>query len=375
MSELFIPSLHIVNYRAFRDLHITHLGRVNLFVGRNNIGKTSLLEAIWLYSRRGASSVIREILAGRDESRLPLTTDLEEVPDSSISLRYLFFGRPLKVLPGTSLQVGPDNGSNLLSMTVQAYRFERDINESVHRRVIVTPEQYDLEEEVRLGLTVQFGDQTLPFRELGQIFGRRSPVSVTDSNENAAIMVPAGGPNRSQIAAWRDRSIIEGKKQYVLRALKLIAPEVEDVDLVSGTSLDLRTREPERIPVVKLRDIDEFIALRSLGDGMNRMFTLALALVNAQDGVLLIDEIENGLHYSVQSEMWRLVIRIATEINAQVFATTHSKDCVDAFSKTINTHPEEGVLIRLGYKNGDVIATIFDEEELEAVTDQDIEVR
>jgi len=259
---------------------------------------------------------------------------------------------------------------------IQAYRLERDVEQGATRRVIITPEEYELlEEEARLGLTVRFGEQLFSVRDLGMIFPRRGVSSTADSSENTVIMIPASGPTRTQIALWRDRSIIEGKKQYVLRALNLIAPNVEDIDLVSGTSVEPRTRDSERIPVVKLRGIEEFIALRSLGDGMIRMFTLALALVNARDGILLVDEIENGLHYSVQEKMWRLIMQIAREINAQVFATTHSKDCVDAFSTVTRSHPEEGVLIRLGQKNSEIVASIFDEEELEAVTDQDIEVR
>jgi len=72
MSNLKLTSLEIDKYRAFGHVQVAQLGRVNLFVGRNSIGKTSLLEAIWLYARRGASTVIRDILTARDESLLPL---------------------------------------------------------------------------------------------------------------------------------------------------------------------------------------------------------------------------------------------------------------------------------------------------------------
>lgn len=375
MSNLKLTSLEIDKYRAFGHLQVSQLGRVNLFVGRNSIGKTSLLEAIWLYARRGASTVIRDILTGRDESLLPLGAEAAEDAELGSSLRYLFYGRPQKITPGTSFSIRANNTGDMLSVMIQAYRLERDGEQGISRRVIITPEEYELEEQARLGLTVRFGEQLFSVRDLGLIFSRRGLSSAADSSENTVIMVPASGPTRAQIAVWRDRSIIEGKKHYVLRALNLIVPNVEDIDLVSGLSIDPQTRDTERIPVVKLHGIEEFIALRSLGDGMIRMFTLALALVNAQDGILLVDEIENGFHYSVQEKMWRLIMQIATEINAQVFAATHSKDCVDAFSAVTRTHPEEGVLIRLGQKKSKIIATIFDEEDLEAATDQNIEVR
>jgi AAA15 family ATPase/GTPase len=108
---------------------------------------------------------------------------------------------------------------------------------------------------------------------------------------------------------------------------------------------------------------------------VNRLLGIVLALVNATDGLLLIDEIESGLHYSIQPEMWQLVFRIASELNIQVFATTHSKDCIEAFQKVASKHPKEGVLIRLGRKNDDIVASVFEEEDLEIAIEQDVEVR
>ncbi len=58
---------------------------------------------------------------------------------------------------------------------------------------------------------------------------------------------------------------------------------------------------------------------------------MTLALVNSSNGFLLIDEFENGLHYSVLHKVWKLIFRLAKDLNVQVFATTHSHDCVTAF--------------------------------------------
>ncbi len=127
---------------------------------------------------------------------------------------------------------------------------------------------------------------------------------------------------------------------------------------------------------MKVAGIDEPIALRSLGDGMQRVFGLALTLVNAKDGILLIDEIENGLHYSVQPDIWHLVFQLAHRLNVQVFATTHSLDCIKAFQEAARENTqEEGLLIRLQGKKGEIGAVLYEEEELAIATHEQIEVR
>lgn len=375
MKELLLRSLHIVNFRAFRDLRINELGRVNLFVGRNNIGKTSLLEAIWLYARRGSVNVLRDLLDARDESRLPLNSD-EEVDGVNAPLRYLFYGRPQLNLPGVMFSVGPEHDYNrVLTLTLQGYRLEQSNDGIGQRRVNLSPEEFVSTDDGLLGVAVRLGNEPSVIRQLNNIFPRRINTFSSAPDEVDAIFIPSIGPSRSQIAAWRDRSVLEGKKQHLLRALTLIDPDVEDVDLVSSTYQDPRTRVADRIPVVKIKGVNEFVPLRSLGDGMTRLFALALGLVNAQNGVLLIDEIESGIHYAVQPDMWQLVINLAAELNVQVFATTHSKDCVEAFGAAASDHPEEGVLVRLGRKNNNIIATTFDEEELASFTAQEIEIR
>ena len=111
-------------------------------------------------------------------------------------------------------------------------------------------------------------------------------------------------------------------------------------------------------------------------DGMIRALGISLALVNAKDGILLIDEFENGLYYSVQPDLWRLIFQVARRLNVQVFATTHSWDCIKAFQQAAQENAqEEGIVIRLSLKKGAVNVTLFDEEELGIATREQIEVR
>ena len=66
-----------------------------------------------------------------------------------------------------------------------------------------------------------------------------------------------------------------------------------------------------------------------MGDGINRILTIILAMVNCENGYLLIDEFENGLHYSVQEKLWEIIFYLAKRLNIQVFATTHSNDTIE----------------------------------------------
>ena len=100
-----------------------------------------------------------------------------------------------------------------------------------------------------------------------------------------------------------------------------------------------------------------------------------LSLVNAQGGLLLIDEFENGLHHTVQSEVWNGIFRLANLMNVQVFATSHSWDAVQAFQKAAANNADQGVLIRLTSKESQIIPTYFREDELAVATRENIEVR
>jgi predicted ATPase len=113
-----------------------------------------------------------------------------------------------------------------------------------------------------------------------------------------------------------------------------------------------------------------------MGDGTYRVFGLALALVRASGGVLLIDEVENGLHHSVQEEVWRALFSLSVRLDVQVFATTHSWDAVVGFQAAANQSSTKGMLYRLEREpDGGIYAERYTEEEVAVAADHQIEVR
>lgn len=180
----------------------------------------------------------------------------------------------------------------------------------------------------------------------------------------------ANGLNPYQSEALWNRIIPTPLEDDVINAIGLIAPDVERLVVKP-----IEEKSLVRVPFVRLKGADHPVTLRSLGDGMNRIFGIALALVNAKEGMLLIDEVENGLHYSVQPDIWRLIFQTASRLNVQVFATTHSFDCIKAFEVAARESAEEGVLIRLAQKAGRIFVGEFDEHDLGVAVEGQIEVR
>ena len=132
-----------------------------------------------------------------------------------------------------------------------------------------------------------------------------------------------------------------------------------------------------RYSVVKTGRFPDPLPLANMGEGIQRIFALALAMSTASNGYLLIDEFETGLHHSVQADVWRAVFKLAHEWNVQVFATTHSWDCIEAFQETAAEYDEDARLIALQKtKDGTAIeAESYNKSLMKAVVEQGIEVR
>ncbi|WP_285546158.1 AAA family ATPase [Dyadobacter frigoris] len=119
-------------------------------------------------------------------------------------------------------------------------------------------------------------------------------------------------------------------------------------------------------------------ALLRMGNGVHRILTILLALTTCENGIVLFDEIENGLHYSVHETLWDTIFDISERLNVQVFATTQSMDTIRAFGEIVNQNEKRalnGVLVKLENTDSIIESLIFDAEELKVITEHSIEVR
>lgn len=376
ISPLLLDSLEIKNFRAFRHLRIKKLGRVNLIGGRNNVGKSCLLEALQLYATRANPSFIWQILEAHDEGvrerlRRPLserTRRSQNTEEMLSSLKYLFYGR--KEITGTfdSIEIGKlYSAEEKLFLSIVFFLVRADEEGTTTFQQASLFDEYTSVENLVPRFSLQIGKNRSFHFPLNPTVSPR----LLRLEEITSVFIETGGLGKRRIGDLWDKIALTDHEKDVLSALRLITPGIEGINIVGDTQ-SIR----ERFTIIKVAGMSEPLPIRSLGDGMQRVLGIALALVNARDGFLLIDEIENGLHYSTHVDLWRLIFQLALRLNVQVFATSHSWDCIKAFSKVAQEDKEsEGVYIRLDYKKENVTAAIYDEETLSVATQQDIEVR
>lgn len=359
-GSLWLDSLEISRYRGLRELKIEKLGRVNLIVGKNNVGKTSVLEALWLYANPASPNHLIRLAESRHELAPDTHLRLDERDLRPFPFECFFYGR--EVTPEESrIQIGPIGP------------------EEKKLRIQLTQWRADTPNGPRGGFALAFrlggAGSSIPvdtiwglLTQTSQLQRRLPPWAEYDLQ---MVYVSSDGLDLPSACALWDQIALTSEEGEVISALRLISPEVERLSLKAVDRL-----AQLRVPFVKIESSDVPIPLRSLGDGLNRLFGIASALVNAKDGILLVDEIENGLHYSVQPDIWRLIFRLASQLNVQVFATTHSYDCIKAFQEAAaENEQEEGVLIRLYQRAGEIRATPFDEEEVGIAVEAGMEIR
>ena len=349
MSSLILDSFEIHNFRLFRHLEIKKLARVNLIVGKNNVGKTSLLEALYLYGHRGVPAIVIQQLQARDEvsyfTEVKPQGAIEQGYDSVLAIRHLFYGH----LNGSqrSIQLGPSNSADKnLCLTV--------VNEKTELSGVSEPV-----------LVVKIGGETKRY-SLVRYFQGQLPSLTRASIKNACLFMPAHGLTNEEMEVLWDNIALTDLEQEMISALQILAPNVQRLNFLMASQ-----RSRVRIPKVKVAEFNEALALRSMGEGMNRILAIVLGLVNAKDGILLIDDVESGFHYSILTDVLRLIFQIAARLNIQVFITSHRWECVEAFSIAANESKNvEGRLFSLRNKKGkpgEVVAISYDEEELDAI--------
>ena len=375
-----LTSLEIKNFRTFSHLFIERLGRVNLILGKNNVGKTTLLEALWVYASVWPSFTIPRILDARDElggqpgERAPLL------------LNAVFHGREAQ--EGISATIGPcDAGANLPHLRITAGFTGRDtagLKTDLGAQGPFAP-------RVRLVLNIECGERKFRLFTNGGIGATDDPSeSLTPPEFDPSPPFLRGlsteGSARETATRWDAIALTEGENR-VLDALRTVAP-VLGVSFVAHPSPD-----EGRMAKARVEGFSTPVPMAILGDGVVRMFQIAVALEYAalarriapprlmQGNVfptVLIDEVESGIHHTLHSDLWRFIFRAARLLDVQVFATTHSWDCLKGFAKAIAEDEEnDGLAIRLEKVEGEeqTGAVIVDREGVPIVVRDSIEVR
>lgn len=308
-----LDSLHIKNFRCFEDLTIPSLGRVNLIVGKNNSGKSTLLEAIAVFAQGGSTKSIKNLLNKRHE----------------------FFNGAIYQDNKKNIIIKGDE--EILSLFTE---YDENIGEIYTSEKILCDQNYDIREHQR-------------------------PFALIDSQL----------AHENDLAQQWDTAYLDSEEHIVKDILTIFNADITNVIFVQSPE-----KKDERVAVLKIKGKAKAVPLKAMGEGVSRILQIFLSALKAKNGFLLIDEFENGLHYSIQEDVWVKLLELAEELDIQVFATTHSEDAIKAFCKVALRSPEKGHLISLGRSaygedKGKIIAVAHDENDLQYILDTGMEVR
>ena len=376
-GRLHLPSLSIRGFRGIRELDVPRLGRVTLLAGKNGVGKTATLEAVRLYAARGRERMLSALLRGHEEFVPAIDEDGDNAlaPDSAA----LFNGR--SVSPNSCIEIGPKD-----ALRDRILKIEAVIPSTNQADILGKLDRDTMPDSPPFVMEVSFanGKLIMPW-----FFSRYSHVGgesdfsahrrfVYEQEELPTELICRSlGPgllSNDDVSELWDSVALTDDEDRTVRALNIVLDDRADrVAMIGGGRPHWSYN---RRVVVKLRDHDRPVPLRSLGDGAAWLFGVALALAGSRGGFLVIDEVENGIHHSVHGDFWRMVLGSAEENDVQVFAATHSFDCVRGFARAAADSPDcEGVLVRLEQEGERTRAVVYSESALETAAEQGIEVR
>lgn len=331
-------SLKIENFRAFKSFEVLNLGQVNLFVGRNNTGKTAILEALELLASKHEWSALFKSPKRRNEYFEDLTFE-----KLAIDIKHLFNGHYFDVHSWFKISgIKRNKQEDAIKLA-----FTEDIFE-----LIAQLESTDLKEFL--------------LRPVEKIFEKSKSLFNLNERKIHPLFLSSTKVHNIELRYFWDSIVATPAEEKVYEALSIVVPNIERIVFTSSQNGDIfiKLKNTERLP------------LGSMGEGIYRLLSLAIYLVKSEGKCLLIDEIDTGLHYSVMEELWYFIVKIAQQLNVQVFATTHNGDCVRALAWLQTEQAELAKTIALYRIESNMTKAIrYSAEELEIAARHHIEVR
>jgi AAA15 family ATPase/GTPase len=321
-----LTRLEIANFRCFRALTVEPLKRINLICGKNNSGKTALLEALFALS--GSPSGHYNLLQLPDTFRARSPNLSEE--DTS----WLFYSKDDR----TPLKITGWRGKVPVCIAAQ--------NKSQEMALCVGSEVFPD------APSLDFGSQWV--------------LKATETK--LKMTVSSTQPSRpEQDMLYFNQAIKKRKKDRITKMMTQVEPRLLSIEALQMT-------EQGRQVLYADMGLSEMIPMTHLGQGCGRLLNIYAEILAADADVLLIDEVENGLHHSVLPTVWKGLDIAAKETGVQIFATTHSWECILAANEAIPDDADFQV-IRLDHVADGIKPTIMDKETISAAKEFDMEMR
>lgn len=349
-------SFGVKNFRCFRDLQLNDLGRVNLIAGRNNSGKTALLEAIYLHTKPLSPQVLFDLQQTRGL----------DVPRGSLPIHWkqFFYGMDstksiiIKGQAASSLQCAK------LRITELPY-FEDNTESFAHFRNLMAHGSVKWPENIDaiLKLTLIDADERSAY-----VVPNLPTYSNKDVEQRSHFIPVQSRPDKQGTATQFSQLDMSGELQKLIKPLRIFEPQLSD----------LRLSSPDSEIIIWGKINESRIPLRLMGEGINRVSHFILTMMTNPKSYLFIDEIENGLHHAIQKKVWKIIGQIARDLNIQVFATTHSLEMIRAAHEAFKgENPYDFRYHRLDRNadTGDIEAMTYNKFSMNAVVSIDYEVR
>lgn len=376
-----IRKLTLENYRSFESYKLEDLARVNLLVGPNNCGKTSILEAVNFLAAQGDPRVLIQSTRRRGETDLDGigggTDDTGAGTDDYrqrrvYELSHQFYGHVFEF--GSEFKISSDCSLKYVSASVQPTKdsfqsewpnFDLDsLPPSLMGRSLAIRRPAD-------------EDVLIPVSDGGSLYWPPSIAFGSLANSSLAKPVRLVSVEslslRAMAPIW-DQILLGGNESNVIAAMQILEEDLISVHFLAGD----RARGSVGLPgiVLGFRGADRRVPIGSHGDGMRRLLALAVVLTDVSDGLLLVDEVDTGLHWTVMEDMWRLVVETARESSIQVFATTHSYDCVRGLASLLTSRPDLAEEVSIQKMERSLPqAVAFDADNIKVAAEQNIELR
>ncbi len=354
-----ITDLEVSGYKGLESVRLTQLKRIVLIGGRNNAGKTSLLEAFFASLDWANPELLSRHLQWRG-----LDVFLNS-PDGAWSQSFTNFDMKEKIQVKTRI---PDGDRytftiQMLDSSGTTGAMSPSVGNKENVRVPGTP---------TLRITNTRGSKPV-FEALISATGKLPPythkiVKMDETPPKAGFTI-----SRTRVSSTEDANnfgVLDQAKRTdeLILALHVIEPRLRGLSIIPVGS------RPQLFA-----DIEGFskkIPVNLLGDGITRLLSTLLQISNLTGGYLLVDEIENGFHYSVMPKVWQTLYKACKLQKCQMFATTHSYECLKSFAESLNeVAPEDYSYTRLQRDDGKLKITQYDAKELRDAVDGGWEVR
>ena len=345
-----IKQLEIENFRCFGKSTLSGFERVNLIGGQNNSGKTAFLEALYLNCSPRAETVMKL----RGISKETVLT----FPERAWNGLFLNHDNQLMVNIKSTTQQGMKRESKI------SFGYLEDSEEELSE--LDENELENLSSNLFISCKPSQNDKT------SRISAKTGRYKIIEHNRNfqqISFISATEKASSRYLAEQYDKSYLQGHDGKVKEAFHIIDPSITEIrTLMSGEPTIYLSRKNQRPMPIAL-----------FGDAMNRVAHFALELINNQAGILLIDEIENGIHHSHQKQLWQWLFALAVELDVQIFATTHSLEMLTAFKEAAMGTQYESEVAYFEFvrhvKTGEIIGIKHKVDELDYALSHDGEIR